>query len=114
MTRSAKRNGRSGAGGRTRGGTGGGAGRDEPSAPGASERAARHGGAYLDGFGVVDSGDDDPVLVTPEGRARDAWREDYPYDRKLRRRDYDKAKRALQIELLKLQHWVKERDQRLV
>lgn len=34
--------------------------------------------------------------------------------RKLRRRDYDKAKRALQIELLKLQHWVKERDERLV
>ncbi|MFF8436781.1 polyphosphate kinase 2 [Streptomyces bacillaris] len=77
-------------------------------------RAARHGGPYLDGFKVADSGDDDPVLVEPDGHARDAWREDYPYEYKLRRRDYEKAKRALQIELLKLQHWVKERDERLV
>ncbi|MFD4941187.1 polyphosphate kinase 2 [Streptomyces sp. NPDC058239] len=63
---------------------------------------------------MADSGDDDPVLVTPEGRARDAWREDYPYDNKLGRKAYEKSKRALQIELLKLQHWVKERDERLV
>lgn len=53
-------------------------------------------------------------LVTPEGPARDAWREDYPYDRKLGRKAYDTSKRALQIELLKLQHWVKEHDERLV
>ncbi|MFJ6462003.1 polyphosphate kinase 2 [Streptomyces sp. NPDC091387] len=53
-------------------------------------------------------------LVTPEGPARDAWREDYPYDRKLGREAYDTSKRALQIELLKLQHWVKEHDERLV
>ncbi|WSJ98698.1 polyphosphate kinase 2 [Streptomyces sp. NBC_01320] len=77
-------------------------------------RAARHGGAELDDFDVVDSGDDDPVLVTPEGRARDAWREDYPYGRKLGRKAYEKTKRALQIELLKLQHWVKDRDERIV
>jgi polyphosphate kinase 2 len=77
-------------------------------------RAARHGGSELDGFEVIDSGDDDPVLVTPEGRARDAWRENYPYDSKLGRKPYEKSKRALQIELLKLQHWVKERDERLV
>lgn len=76
--------------------------------------AARYGGSGLDGFTVADSGDDDPVLVTPEGRARDAWREDYPYDNKLGRKAYEKSKRALQIELLKLQHWVKERDERLV
>ncbi|MFE2087786.1 polyphosphate kinase 2 [Streptomyces sp. NPDC059460] len=77
-------------------------------------RAARHGGAELADFDVVDSGDDDPVLVTPEGRARDAWREDYPYGHKLGRKAYEKTKRALQIELLKLQHWVKDRDERLV
>ncbi|MFF2963107.1 polyphosphate kinase 2 [Streptomyces sp. NPDC057963] len=82
--------------------------------PDALAEAARHGGSGLDGFTVADSGDDDPVLVTPEGRARDAWREDYPYDNKLGRRAYEKSKRALQIELLKLQHWVKERDERLV
>lgn len=57
---------------------------------------------------------DGPILVTPEGRARDAWREDYPYTTKLGRKAYDKSKRALQIELLKLQHWVKEHDERLV
>lgn len=55
-----------------------------------------------------------PSLVTPDGHPRDAWREDYPYTEKLRRKAYDKSKRALQIELLKLQHWVKEHDERLV
>ena len=53
-------------------------------------------------------------LVTPEGRAADAWREDYPYTSKLGRKAYDTSKRALQIELLKLQHWIKEHDERLV
>ncbi|MFJ9681336.1 polyphosphate kinase 2 [Streptomyces sp. NPDC101194] len=80
----------------------------------AVSEAARHGGAGLRGFTVADSGVDDPVLVTPEGVPRDAWREDYPYDDKLDRKAYEKSKRALQIELLKLQHWVKDRDERLV
>ncbi|MFG2558638.1 hypothetical protein [Streptomyces sp. NPDC048496] len=31
-------------------------------------RAARDGGAELDGFDVIDSGDDDPVLATMEAR----------------------------------------------
>lgn len=48
------------------------------------------------------------------GLARDAWREDYPYTSKLGRKAYDTSKRALQIELLKLQHWIKEHDERLV
>ncbi|MEU1491875.1 polyphosphate kinase 2 [Streptomyces sp. NPDC005776] len=56
----------------------------------------------------------DPAPVTPRGRARDAWREDYPYAKKLGRKAYDTSKRALQIELLKLQHWIKEHDERLV
>lgn len=77
-------------------------------------RAARFGGPHLEGFGLHERGDDDPELVTPEGRARDAWREDYPYPQKLGRKAYDKQKRALQIELIKLQHWVKEHDERLV
>lgn len=59
-------------------------------------------------------GADGPGLVTPRGRARDAWREDYPYASKLDRKAYDTSKRALQIELLKLQHWIKEHDERLV
>ncbi|CAM5736242.1 hypothetical protein SMICM304S_08875 [Streptomyces microflavus] len=110
MTRSTgahgDRNGRSGSNGRN--------GAKKKAAREEAARAARFGGPYLDGFRVADSGDDDPVLVEPDGHARDAWREDYPYENKLRRRDYEKAKRALQIELLKLQHWVKERDERLV
>ncbi|WP_083983467.1 polyphosphate kinase 2 [Actinomadura hibisca] len=44
----------------------------------------------------------------------DAWREGYPYERKLKRDVYEKEKRALQIELLKLQSWVKSSGQRLV
>ncbi|MFI1251476.1 hypothetical protein ACH4TY_32980 [Streptomyces anulatus] len=79
MTRSAKRNGRSGTGGKA------------PSGPGGEAPSGTEGRA----------GRDEPMAP---GRA----------SRKLRRRDYDKAERALQIELLKLQHWVKERDERLV
>ncbi|MFE7465497.1 polyphosphate kinase 2 [Streptomyces sp. NPDC057499] len=82
---------------------------------GSTERAAAGtDGAGLEGFTVTDSGDDDPVLVTPEGRPRDAWREDYPYAVKLGRRSYEKSKRSLQIELLKLQYWVKEHGERIV
>lgn len=37
----------------------------------------------------------------------DAWRRGYPYDTRMRRQDYETTKRALQVELLKLQHWVR-------
>ena len=60
------------------------------------------------------SDDDDPVLRYGDGRVVDTWREDYPYDERLTRPDYEKAKRPLQIELLKLQDWIKESGQRLV
>ncbi|MEW2179938.1 polyphosphate kinase 2 [Streptomyces sp. NPDC005406] len=56
----------------------------------------------------------EPTGRVAPGRARDAWREDYPYTSKLGRKAYDQSKRALQIELLKLQHWIKEHDERLV
>ncbi|WP_018657078.1 polyphosphate kinase 2 [Actinomadura flavalba] len=51
------------------------------------------------------------VLAVPDEAA---WREGYPYDVKLRRKEYERDKRALQIELLKLQAWVKGTGQRLV
>src|SRR5699024_8459803 len=35
----------------------------------------------------------------------DAWREGYPYRSKLGRKDYERAKRQLQIEMLKMQLW---------
>jgi polyphosphate kinase 2 len=64
----------------------------------------------------VDDGDehDDPVLLWPDGRRVDTWREEYPYPEKLSRRDYEYLKRPLQVELVKLQNWVKETGQRIV
>ena len=43
-----------------------------------------------------------------------AWRHGYPYNKKLSRRDYEREKRLLQIELLKLQVWVKDTGQKVV
>jgi polyphosphate kinase len=39
---------------------------------------------------------------------------DYPYDRKMKRKRYEPELEALQIELLKLQNWVKESGARVV
>ncbi len=67
------------------------------------------------GFTVDDSDDDDPILLTePGGLLVDTWREGYPYDERLSRLQYDLDKRLLQIELLKLQNWVKATGRRVV
>jgi polyphosphate kinase 2 len=58
--------------------------------------------------------DDEPSLVGPDGRPVETWREGYPYDERMSRREYEQTKRALQIELLKLQSWVKETGQKVV
>ena len=58
--------------------------------------------------------DDEPVLRWKDGRLVDTWREGYPYDERMPRADYESAKRELQIELLKLQNWVKNTGQRVV
>jgi polyphosphate kinase len=70
--------------------------------------------ALLAGLKVVDDEDDDPVLLWPDGTPVDTWREDYPYDEKMHRDYYEHAKRMLQIELVKLQNWVKSTGQRIV
>ena len=57
---------------------------------------------------------DRATLVGPDGTPVKAWCEDYPYARRLRRAEYLKQKRGLQIELLKMQHWVKESGGRLM
>jgi polyphosphate kinase len=57
---------------------------------------------------------DDPVLRWPDGRVVDTWREDYPYPEKMPRHEYEYLKRPLQIELVKLQNWVKSTGQRIV
>jgi polyphosphate kinase 2 len=57
---------------------------------------------------------DDPVLLGPDGRPVDTWMEGYPYTERMSRREYEYTKRLLQIELLKMQTWVKEPGQRIV
>ncbi len=57
---------------------------------------------------------DDPILVHPDGSPVDTWRENYPYRERMSRPEYDRHKRLQQIELLKLQYWVKETGQRIV
>ena len=66
------------------------------------------------GFRVVDTDDDDPVLLDADGAPVDTWREDYPYDSRLDRDIYELQKRLLQIELLKLQQWIKATGRRVV
>jgi len=56
---------------------------------------------------------DDPVLLGPDGTPVDTWREGYPYSERLSRHDYEITKRLLQIELLKLQSYVKDAGLRL-
>lgn len=55
------------------------------------------------GYTVDDRDDDDPVLLDREGKYIDTWRERYPYDHRMPRDEYERLKRRLQIELLKLQ-----------
>jgi polyphosphate kinase 2 len=66
------------------------------------------------GYTVLDDDDDDPVLVNPLGVYVDTWREGYPYDHRMDRDEYERNKRLLQIELLKLQNWIKSEGRRLV
>ncbi|MFH8793683.1 polyphosphate kinase 2 [Streptomyces sp. NPDC017941] len=68
----------------------------------------------LDDLSVDWSRPEQPILLDQDGHPLDTWRENYPYDHKLRRKEYERAKRVLQIELLKLQKWVRETGQRVV
>jgi polyphosphate kinase len=70
--------------------------------------------AMLAGLRVEDNDDDDPVLIRPDGRAVDTWRQDYPYGERMSRHEYELTKRLLQIELVKLQNWMKETGEKLV
>jgi polyphosphate kinase 2 len=63
---------------------------------------------------IEDVEDDDPVLRFKDGRPVDTWREGYPYDERMGREEYDRSKRLLQIELLKLQNWIKDTGERVV
>jgi polyphosphate kinase len=55
-----------------------------------------------------------PVLVQRDGKVAETWRDDYPYDDLLSRKKYERTKRCLQVELLKLQRHIKSAGARLV
>ncbi len=74
------------------------------------EELAKHGLAVDGTWDEVD----DPVLLGPDGTPVDTWREGYPYDERMSRGEYEVDKRLLQIELLKLQTWVKDTGQRIL
>ncbi len=60
---------------------------------------------------------DDPArpAVDPDTELAPGWREGaYPYKNLLSRKSYERQKYRLQVELLKLQSWVKESGQRVV
>ncbi|HEX8496424.1 MAG TPA: polyphosphate kinase 2 [Actinomycetales bacterium] len=66
----------------------------------------------------------DPLQVLGEGKEAlvehldaegdQTWRQGYPYDALMTRREYERRKRDLQIELLKMQRWIKATDGKLV
>jgi polyphosphate kinase len=58
--------------------------------------------------------EDEPLLLDQHGNIVETWREDYPYPQRMSREQYDREKRQLQIELLKLQKWIKETGRKLV
>ena len=60
---------------------------------------------HIDGHTIGEDHDDDPVLIDADGKAVDTWRENYPYDERLPREEYDEQKYLLQVELLKFQTW---------
>jgi polyphosphate kinase len=43
------------------------------------------------------------LLIHPTGDVVDTWRENYPYDERMKRDESEEQKRLLQMELLKLQ-----------
>ena len=61
-----------------------------------------------DGYTVRDDHGEDPDLIDPGGNAVDTWRENYPYEERMSRDQYEVEKYLLQIELLKFQYWTQE------
>jgi polyphosphate kinase 2 len=94
-------------------------------APKQEADAARQSDAIIDADDLFDSLDDleidvlidddgEPTLLDADGHPVETWREGYPYDSRMTRIEYERTKRLLQIELLKLQSWVKEDGRRLI
>jgi polyphosphate kinase 2 len=62
----------------------------------------------------IREGKNGPVLVHRDGKVAETWQEDYPYPERLSRKRYERDKRGLQIELLKLQRHIKSTGGRVV
>jgi polyphosphate kinase 2 len=62
----------------------------------------------------IRQGKNGPYLASQDGARVETWREDFPYQERISRKQYEKSKRALQIELMKLQRWIKSTGGRLV
>ena len=69
---------------------------------------------HLEQFTVTVAPDGQPALRLADGSLVNTWRQDYPYQDRLHKQQYEREKRALQVELLKLQAWIRETGQRLV
>jgi len=84
--------------------------------PADAQQAALHSplAAELTELRVDTDDEDDPVLLRPDGTVVDTWREGYPYHERMSRAEYDRSKRLLQIELIKLQNWIKASGTKLV
>jgi polyphosphate kinase len=60
------------------------------------------------GYTVSGGQGEDPELIDPGGSAVETWREDYPYEKRMTRPEYEMEKYLLQIELLKFQYWAQD------
>ena len=56
--------------------------------------------------GYADDGTTTETVLLPNPD-QPTWQQDYPYEKRMTEREYQAAKRSLQIELLKMQGWVK-------
>ncbi|MFC0359317.1 MULTISPECIES: polyphosphate kinase 2 [Kytococcus] len=65
-----------------------------------------------EGYTVRDDQGSDPDLIDPGGKAVETWRENYPYDERMTREDYDVEKYLLQVELIKFQNWTQKSGSR--
>jgi polyphosphate kinase len=91
-----------------------------------SASAAANGTSALDPAGVTVTEDVTAGQAPPAGPKLqpltaslpapdpEAWREGYPYEQKLSAQVYESRKRELQIELLRMQQWVKDTHQKVL
>ncbi|GAA3666196.1 polyphosphate kinase 2 [Yimella lutea] len=61
-----------------------------------------------EGYSVAGASEEDPVLIAPDGKAVETWRQGYPYEELLDRDVYEEEKYKLQVELLKFQYWTQD------